>query len=81
MVRQALAVTPQIIETTGDICSRLTQPKLHLTAFIFGLFFHQMEDDLADFIGEIGYSSCSRYFFDFLNFASVSNIILIYCIG
>ena len=40
-----------------------------------------MEDDLADFIGEIGYSSCSRYFFDFLNCAFVSNIILIYCIG
>ena len=40
MVRQALAVTPQIIETTGDICSRLTQPKLHLTTFIFGLFFY-----------------------------------------
>ena len=36
-----------------------------------------MEDDLADFIGEIGYSSCSRYFFDFLNFAFVSNIIII----
>ena len=80
MVRQALAVTPQIIETTVCICSRLTQPKLHLTTFIFGLF-HQMEDDLADFIGEIGYSSCSRYFFGFLTYAFVCNIILIYCSG
>ena len=78
MVRQALAVTPQIIESTVFICSRLTQPKLHLTTFIFGLF-HQMEDDLADFIGEIGYSSCSRYFFGFPTYAFVCNIILIYC--